>query len=266
MGVEEKKLHLFDAVLDHRGMESVLNAAAEMLGNPIFVADRGLNIIARSGREDVPATNWPKDFDWHNDAVVDDARYAGDFQRVYSSDEPVVGVYANSPNRMLAARIRNGQEVIGHVVALECCKTFDDEDSAFIVIICRVLSVVLMSRGDPRIQTERYQSLFLDLLEKELSREDVELRLERARVSLPASMQLLVARPSRGGFRISAYYLREQLLRGFPGSLGITRGEEIVHIIGAVDTAQVLEDAIRSSVFMDGIAVGVSRCFDDPLG
>lgn len=264
-GTEQKKLHLLDALLNHRDLLSLLNAAAEILGNPVFVADRGLNVIAQSGNENSSVTRWPEYFDWRNTAVFDDAFYAGDFQRVYSSDNPVIGVYPNSPDRMLAARIRNGQEVIGHVVALECYKSFDDEDSVLIVAICQALSIVLASRGDPRIQTERYHSLFLDLLEKELTREDVEFRLELARVSLPGSMQLLIARPSYGSFRISAYYLREQLLRGFPGSMGIIHGDELIHLVKAVGTATVMEETIRSSVFMDGIKVGVSRHFEDPL-
>ena len=65
MDISEKKLELFDAHLSHKGLQHLVDVAASLLGNPIFMADMGMVVICKSsdmgeGPDDFSAEN---DFD-----------------------------------------------------------------------------------------------------------------------------------------------------------------------------------------------------------
>ena len=48
MGVAEKRLAMFDALLSGRGIQGLVDAAARVLGNPVAVSDMGLSMVAVS--------------------------------------------------------------------------------------------------------------------------------------------------------------------------------------------------------------------------
>ena len=64
MDLAEKKLALFDAHLSHRGLQHLVDVAAELLGNPLFMADMSMGIVCKSsnmgeGEQDFSAEGDP---------------------------------------------------------------------------------------------------------------------------------------------------------------------------------------------------------------
>jgi hypothetical protein len=48
MDIAEKKLKLFDAHLSHKGLQHLVDVAASLFGNPIFMADMGMVVMCKS--------------------------------------------------------------------------------------------------------------------------------------------------------------------------------------------------------------------------
>lgn len=117
MSLDAKKLKIFEALLSSGALKKLIAAAVDAFGNPIAIVDRGMSIIAMSDDlADEP--QWAHSED--NKAMRDIrlAARAGDFQRVYEGDSAILGDYQESDQRYLAARIRRGNNVTGHVLVL----------------------------------------------------------------------------------------------------------------------------------------------------
>ena len=261
MGIAEKRLAMFDALLSGRGLQGLVDAAAEVLGNPIAVADMGLAMVAVSAElEDDP--------EWSSrahDAETNDIRQAslaGDFRRVYTGDKTVVGEYPGAKNRYLAARIRRGDVVLGHALVLERNRAFTEEDEKLLPDVCRTFGYELAGMSDADQLSERYGRLIDDLLSGALAdASEVEERIRRARIKVPARMCVLIARPVSERGQISPRYLRMQLLRAFAGSMGVVRGEDVLMVVDASDAGEDLPRMLEHCVQMDGLVLGASYAF-----
>ncbi|MBE6479345.1 MAG: hypothetical protein E7Z98_02370, partial [Olsenella sp.] len=136
MGIAEKRLAMFDALLSGKGIQGLVDAAAEVFGNPVAVADMGLAMVAVS-------SELADDPEWvaqAREAETNDMRQAalaGDFRRVYSGDKTVVGEYPGADQRYLAARIRRKDVLLGHALVLERNHPFADDDIALLPDVCR---------------------------------------------------------------------------------------------------------------------------------
>ena len=45
MDINGKRLALFDSLLNCGGLEEILDVAADILGNPLFACDMGINVV-----------------------------------------------------------------------------------------------------------------------------------------------------------------------------------------------------------------------------
>ncbi|MDO5106768.1 MAG: hypothetical protein Q4D39_00685, partial [Coriobacteriaceae bacterium] len=142
MGIAEKRLAMFDALLKGRGIQDLVEAAAQVFGNPVAVSDMGLSMVAVSSElADDPEWSLPTYGPEAHD--LRQAALAGDFRRVYASDKTVVGEYPGAPQRYLAARIRRGDSVLGHALVLERNQTFSEEDIELLPDVCRTFGYEL---------------------------------------------------------------------------------------------------------------------------
>ena len=143
MGISEKKLELFDAHLSHKGLQHLVDVAASILGNPIFMADMGMVVICKSsdmgeGPDDFSAEN---DFD-RQMGLVNMAAQAGALEKIYHRDQPIIGEFEGHP-RYLAARVRDGRQLLGHVVVTEAKRPFEADDEELLPVVCQTLAYEL---------------------------------------------------------------------------------------------------------------------------
>ena len=261
MRIAEKRLAMFDALLSGKGLQGLVDAAAEVFGNPVAVADMGLAMVAVSA-ELADDPEWMTNAREIETNDMRQAALAGDFRRVYSGDKTVVGEYPGADQRYLAARIRRKDVLLGHALVLERNQPFTDDDLALLPDVCRTFGYELAGAADADQLSERHGKLFEDLLSGSLAdRDEVEARVQRAHLRVPQRMCVLIAHPVSDAGQISSRYLRTQLVRAFPGSLGMVRGDDVLVVIGADDAGSTLDGLFGKSVYAEGLCVGASYPF-----
>lgn len=260
MDLQEKKLALFDAHLSHRGLQHLVDTAAKLLGNPIFMADMSMNIVFKSSDMGTGSLDYSSEGDL--DARLEKIRLAADagyFDWLFHHDEPIYGYFEGQP-RYLAARVRDGHQVIGHAVVAESNRPFEPSDEQILPVICQTISFELRRTRVDDESSREYGSLLRELLAGEIADEDA----ARSRMAvighpLPPSMRVLLFRTINPSKTIAPSYLRSQLLRAFHGSMGIDGGEEEIHVIDGSLGMEEICHRISGSVYTGGIVVGASR-------
>ena len=261
MGIAEKRLAMFDALLSGRGLQGLVDAAAEVFGNPVAVADMGIAMVAMSA-ELANDPDWVAQTREVEPNDMRQAALAGDFRRVYSGDKTVVGEYPGADQRYLAARIRRKDNLLGLAFVLERNRPFTEDDIALLPDVCRTFGYELAGAVDADQLAQRHGKLFDDLLSGSLVDEsEVEARIKRAHLKLPNTMCAIMAHPISDKGQISARYLRAQLVRAFPGSLGMVRGDDVLVVICADDAGDTLDALFAKSVYGKGLCVGASYPF-----
>ena len=261
MGIAEKRLAMFDALLSGKGLQGLVDAAAEVFGNPVAVADMGLAMVAVSA-ELADDPEWVAQARKAETNDMRQAALAGDFRRVYSGDKTVVGEYPGADQRYLAARIRRKDVLLGHALVLERNQPFTDDDLALLPDVCRTFGYELAGAADADQLSERHGKLFDDLLSGALSDEaEVEARVQRARLRVPDQVCAVLAHPISDRGQISSRYLRTQLVRAFPGSMGVVRGDDVLVVVDAAEADDALAGRLAKGVNVEGLCVGVSFPF-----
>ena len=259
MSLDAKKLKIFEALLSSGGLKKLIAAAVDAFGNPIAIVDRGMSIIAMSDDlADEP--QWAHSED--NKAMRDIrlAARAGDFQRVYEGDSAILGDYQGSDQRYLAARIRRGNNVMGHVLVLERKRMLSEEDQRLLPDFCRALGYVLSPEAEASQLVERHGSLFSDILSGTLSdAAAIEARARRAQLDLPKSMIVLVVQQTSHVVQVPLTFLRDQILRQFPDGLVHMWAGNVLALISSNVTD--IEERVGYGILAGSLAVGLSYPF-----
>ena len=262
MDISEKKLKLFDAHLSHKGLQHLVDVAASLFGNPIFMVDMGMVVICKSsdmgkGFDDFSAEN---DFD-RQMGLVNMAAQAGALEKVYSRDQPIVGEFKGHP-RYLAARVRDGRQILGHVVVTEAKRSFDADDKELLPVVCQTLAYELRRTRYDSPLSDGCKQVLDRLIADELGDEgEARRRMTSLGCELSETVRLLVLRQMDPEKAISQSYLSSQLDRAFPGSASTFREGECIQVIdGAIPLARVAE-RLRATAYLGGVVVGCSRPF-----
>ena len=259
MDLAQKKLALFDALLSRRGLQGILNAAAEILGNPLFACDMGINVVAKSETPFVDDPAWSDDPSDHI-AVIRSSALSGDFAKMYATDKAFISTNPASPHRYLASRVRDGGDVLGHIVVIEQSKPFEGEDVELLPLVCQVVAFELRGKRESS-DSVSYGTLVEDLIAGKVGEEEARLRLARLGISLPEVLRVMIVDLVAPEKLISADYLRLQILRAFPKGMAIVHGRRIIHILdGSISVADVRSRLVRG-VYMEGLSIGLSRSF-----
>lgn len=259
MDLAQRKLALFDAHLSHKGLQHLVDTAAALFGNPLFMADLSMGIVFKSSDMGPGALDYSAEHDPDRQlALAKQAADAGYLDWIYHHDEPVIGAFAGQP-RYLAARVRDGVQVLGHVVVSEANRPFTADDEQLLPVVCQTISFELRrTRPDDDLAVE-YAPLLRELLSGAAMDEDVvRKRMASMGHPLPASVRVLVFRPTDPSRIISLTYLRSQLLQVFRHSVGIVWEGEEVHVVDGAPSLDEVSGRLAASVYTGGLAVGAS--------
>lgn len=269
MTYEEKERTLLRTLIDRGGMQHMLDTASEVFGNPVFLCDLGYKIICCSDRDADydDFWNYMKSHDYSLPEQILEIMRTGDLARVYHSDEARTGQYPFAACPFLAARIRDGNRLLGHLCVYGCRQPFGQQDQELLGLLCRILSCEMLYQGISSSLKIPYYTLFTDLLEGTLTdKEELDQRLKCLKLALPSRMYLAV-----GSFRdqiaqASIHYLRESLMLRIPDSLGIIYRDRLVLLLPekALEN-QLLEKALDGCGEGPDCRVGISSPFDDVL-
>ena len=262
MDLTQKKLALFDAHLSHRGLQHLVDCASELFGNPLFMADLSMGIVCKSsnmgeGEQDFSAEGDPD----RQHGLAKQAADAGFMDWIYHHDQPVIGEFEAQP-RYLSARVRDGAQVLGHVVVVETQRMFSSDDERLLPVFCQTLSYELRRTRSNEPSAGACGPLLGELIAGSAREEDdARKRLQGLGYAVPATVRLMLFRPIDERRVISLAYLRAQLEQAFHGSMGVIRGEECLQVVDGSLTEGQLAKRISKSVYCGGMAVGVSRPF-----
>ena len=264
MNLQEKKLALFDAHLSHRGLQHLVDSAAGLLCNPIFMADLSMGIVCKSSDMGPGAMDYSAEHDPDRQLfLAKQAADAGYLDWIYHHDEPIIGSFEGQP-RYLSARVRDGQQVIGHVVVTEANQPFDPSDKELLPVVCQTIAFELRRTQQEDGASEEYGPLLRSLLDGAPMEDNlVRKRMASMGHALPATVRVLAFRQMEPSRTISLAFLRSQLLQCFHGSVGILRGDEEVHIVDGSLGLGELEGRMGSSAYLGGVAVGASWAHRD---
>ena len=263
---EEREGRILKSLIERRGMQHIMDTAAEVFGNPVFVCDLGYKIVCYSHRDDPVDDFWSsmKEHRYSLPEQIAQIVRTGDFERIYSMDEPRIGRYAFAAHPFLAARVQDGGRVMGHVCVYAASAPLREEDGELLALLCKVVSYEMLYRGISSPCEIPYYTLMVDLLEGALTEpQELQMRLECLNLTLPKSMRLLLMDFKSAAVQPAIYYIRESLLRQAPRALSIVYKEQLVLLAP--------EDILTSRLFEEGLSgyeanldyrIGVSDPFE----
>lgn len=266
---KEKEMKLLRALIERNGIQHIVDTASEVFGNPVFVCDLGYKIISYSDHDGVYDEFWEymKQHTYSLPEQISQIMRTGDFARVYASDETRTGKYPFAQYPFLAARVRDGSHLLGHVCVYGCRQSFSDQDKDLLILLCKVISYEMLYRGISSPLKIPYYTLFTDLLEETLTdREELKLRLQCLKLTFPPSMYLAVVIFRSQVVQASAYYIQEYLMQRLTDSLGIIYKDRLVLLVSEkVLKEQLLEKALDSYKSNIDYQIGVSYPFSDVI-
>ncbi|MDO4305541.1 MAG: helix-turn-helix domain-containing protein [Eubacteriales bacterium] len=231
---KEKEMNLLQALIERNGMQHIIDTAAEAFGNPVFVCDLGYKIICYSDHDAVYDDFWEhmKNHNYSIPEQISQIMRTGDFAKIYASDDTRIGKYPFTDSPFLAARIRDGSHVLGHICVYGCRETFSEQDRELLILLCKIVSYEMLYRGMSTPLKIPYYTLLTDLLEGTLSdKEELNMRLQCLKISFPPKMHLAVISFQSRVLQASIFYIREYLMQKLPHTLSIVYQERLILLL-----------------------------------
>lgn len=264
MKFEEKKAKILDALIDHSGIQHIINVASEVLNNPVFVCDMSCKLLAHSNLGHEDDTMWQELFP--NEQMeyqrLIEVEKAGVYKKMLTDDKPVYGQFGFYPCRFLGARIREKQKVVGLVTIIER-NHISQEDEELLIVVCKIMLFEMLYRGRIAMQAVPYFGLFLDLLEHSITKVEMNERIKDLRLSLPAFQKLLYISYESQEPMMSHYYIRECLEMLHCVGYSIIYKNHIIILINSAECNDSNLAAIRTCFADVPIKIGISRQFND---
>lgn len=263
MDFETGKSRIMDALLEHGGLQHLVDVGADALGNPVFVCDLAARVMAMSHATENDRAFWDEFFPegrMDPDNAADVGR-AGIYERVFSDDAPVVGKFEFYPGRFVGARIRLRNDVVGMATLVER-KPLGECDGDLLVVLCQAI-VLEMTWQDMQV---RSSSALLDVvtaaIEGTASGEELDLRASGARLSLPTKSRVLVIGFESGHSGVVFSFSQGLLARRFPTSPTIVRHGRLVMLLDLSRYEEVPLRDLEACLANLPLRVGVGGAFD----
>ena len=265
------KEKLFDIIMSGKGLQYVMDACSDFIGNPFVFSNQSLQPICRS----VSCEQFPQVFDWfenrHGEGLqyAQEASLAGYFQAIYASDKPVRGTVSGISANWIASRVRFKRQMMGHILVADCLSPFTEEYQSLLPLVCQALAFVMRQSSERDYGLLNYTPLFMGLLEGRtegnVDEASVRANFKLLHHHLPETMRILVVRSDSADYMIDLAFLNAQLLSQFPTSVGIVYKGECIRVIDGTIMEETIEERLSRYVYTDHVACGISRSFLSPL-
>jgi hypothetical protein len=267
MEFRQGKARIMDALLDHGGLQHLVDVGAEVIGNPVFVCDLAARVMAMSHATEEDRAFWDEFFPGGRmdpDNAADVGR-AGIYERVFSNDTPVVGKFDFYPGRFVGARIRLRNDVVGMATLVER-EPLGECDGDLLVVLCQAI-VLEMTWQDMQV---RSSSALLDVvtaaIEGTASGEELDLMARGDRLGLPSRSRVLVIALESGHSGVVFSFSQGLLARRFPTSPTIVRHGRLVMLLDLSRYEEVPLRDLEACLANLPLRVGVGGAFDSRGG
>lgn len=265
MTASEKKERLLQALIERKGLQHLVDVAAEVFQNPLFIMDLSGKFLARSSRaEDRPI--WEMMFPDQRLVAKDmyTVEKAGIFEILFGQDEPVFGRFDFHPARFLGCRIRDKDGAVGVATLVECIPVAE-EDPELMVLLCKAALFEILYYEHTAMQTLPYFSILKDILEHMVNAEEARERIQAVHLKLPRRMRLAAGGYLRNGSPLALHFVRESVMASLEPCACILYENQLLVLLEenlcGVSVQKTLEDCFSGASFW----IGISRSFEDIL-
>lgn len=265
------KARLFDMIIRGKGLQYVMDACADLLGNPFVFANRSLQLVCKSSS----CSQFPEAFGWfenHRDEYLQVAREAdeaGYFNSIYAGDAPVYGTISGISAHWAAARVRLKNQILGNILVSDSQRPFPEEYQELLPLVCQTIAFSLQQSGKYDYRRQNYEALLIELLEKNsvysLDEASIRENFKLLGQDLPPEMRILIVRPTSPQHPVNLAVLDAQLRSQFPLSLGIIYKNDCVRIFRDKLSREAIEERLLKYMHTEYTVYGISRKFMSAL-
>ena len=257
------KARIMDALLEHRGLQFLVDVGADVLGNPIFVCDLAAQVLALSHSTGKDRAFWE---DFFPEGKMDpqnasDVGRAGIYEQVFSSDAPVTSRFDFYPGRFIGARIRLRDDVIGMATVVER-NELGPHDGDLLVILCQAIVMEMTWQDSGQQASSALLEVVASAIEGTATGSELDLRAQGARLTLPSFARVLVIGLEAGHFGILFPFLRSRLEQLFPTSPAVVWHGRLVMLLDLERHADIPLHMIQSCFAGLPIRIGAGCTFD----
>lgn len=263
MSYSQKKDIILNALIEREGLQHLVNIAAVVLDNPVFVVDLSGKILCRSQREEDVQT-WAELFPdnklvYKNYLMVE---HAGIYERILENDMPVYGQFEFYSKRFVGCRIRDKGDAVGIVTIIEN-SSIKPEDTELLIIVCKAILFEMLYYERTSMQTTPYFSLFKDLIENTTTAEDIELRCIRLHLDTLKQLYLIAVGYDKLANSMTLHFVRQSVLASLPNCYCIIYKGLLLIVIEEILFSEASLETLQQCFCDLDVWIGVSRSFDD---
>ena len=261
MEKQEKRSAIFDALLEHGGMKSVLDAGSRVLGNPIFVLDMTWNVMGCSNTAEFGEDFWGGLFVTGNtENAIDQLDRTGVYAKLLASDQPVFGRADIYPNRFLGTRIRDRKDAVGMLCLCEehPISTGDEE---LLVDLARALALEMVYQGEVSARRDPLASFARELIAGNAEIGDTATRARMLGVNPCESMRALSIRFPTLATGVPLYLTRSRLSGNIDYVFCAVIDDTVVLAMDAKRTSEADLESVLRCCSGEGLKLGLSGVF-----
>lgn len=260
---------LLDCLVSEKGIEHIVNIGSDLLNNPICIIDLSFKLLAASKKIQVDDPIWIElltkgycSFDF-----VSMSNAEKFIELVHTSNSPVFMSKDKFRIPRIVSNIKVNNKVVGYVVALECEKSFNEDDLELIFLLCKVLSSEMQkNKFLQNTKGLRYENFIIDLLcGEKMDTSTIEERLNFLDLHFKNNIYVLTVKVPQNNFgNVSLYRIRDTIDYMLVDSKSIIYNDTIVVVISRNNKISTHENSFaKLTEFLkkNKIHGGLSRCF-----
>jgi len=267
MTLSEKKGSIINTLLDHQGLQCMINLSEKLMNNPVFIFDMSGKVHAKSQSAEAKGI-WDKIIP--NDCLTADnlkiLEDADAMEQMISAGVPVMCQVSYCPYRLLGCGVRDMDSAVGAVIVVEV-RQISGEDKELLAFLCKTALFEILYRERTTMQVIPYYSLFRDIIEGHVKESAVRERCRVMKLKIPERMYLLgIKVTSVKQNSISLHFVREQMMAFMPSCFCIIYDESLLVVIEDKYLKPSLIDRINHTFASYELRIGISRMFNRIMG
>lgn len=267
-------LKLTESFLKGHSLQQIIDAASEVLGNPLTITDSGFKVIAYTKNNKI------KDQIWEElvlngklpDFCLDHIKNDRITEKIYKNNKPVISSLKYSKYRNILGKVNIDKKLVANIGVIEYFKPFADQDIEIVSLLCQIISAEMQKyklfRSTKRVI---YEHFIIDILDGKLSStEDIKEKGTHIDLKLKDNLYVLTINIEEYEIQNTTIsYAKDQLEGILAGSKSVIYNEQIILIIDRSKENPITEsELLELSKYLkkNKMSCGISRCFSDFSG
>jgi len=270
--VNLKMEKLLDVLANGNGIQSIIDVATELMGNPIILADSTFKLICSTRNVETEDKYWNelvRDGYFSNETVTY-LRTHKYFEMMNRDSGPVYFSKDVFGVARIIWRLKVKNKIVGQLCVLECYRTLNENDTRLFAKICDAVSCEMQKNTFIRnSKGHMYETFILDILEEKIkAKKTVDERIKYLNIVLKEYLYVFTVDTTTLYDKDNIYitYLSDVLEQIISGSKSVIYRDNIVLIVSRSSELSLQEQDMKEMVLFlknNNIYCGISRCFQE---